>query len=122
MLYVFFQSSAIAYTALNASPCGKIISKQDSEIVRVQIKFYITGYISGYNKQLKLLDKSEMHGQWNDILVNAKWTHKKDGFFKIWINGKLAFHHKGRTQEKGERIEFHVGVYRSYIQRAPVCT
>ena len=58
-----------------------------------------------------------MYGKWNDILVNAKWTHKKDGFFKIWINGKLAYHHKGRTQEKGERIEFHVGVYRSFMSR-----
>ena len=74
-------------------------------------------YISGYNKQSKLLDKSEMYGKWNDILVNAKWTHKKDGFFKIWINGKLAYHHNGRTQEKGERIEFHVGVYRSFLSR-----
>ena len=58
-----------------------------------------------------------MRGKWNDILVNANWTHTKDGFFKIWINGKLAFHHKGMTQEKGERIEFHVGVYRSYISK-----
>ena len=74
-------------------------------------------YIIGYNKQSKLLDKSEMYGKWNDILVNAKWTHKKDGFFKIWINGKLAYYHKGRTQEKGERIEFHVGVYRSFMSR-----
>ena len=74
-------------------------------------------YIIGYNKQSKLLDKSEMYGKWNDILVNAKWTHKKDGFFKIWINGKLSYHHKGRTQEKGERIEFHVGVYRSFMSR-----
>ena len=76
-------------------------------------------YILGYNEQLKLIDESEMYGKWHDILVNAKWTHKKDGFFKIWINGKLTFHHKGRTQEKGERIEFHFGIYRSYMSRTP---
>ena len=74
-------------------------------------------YVGGNNVPKKLLDKSKMHGSWNDILVNAKWTHKKDGFFKIWINGKLVFHHKGMTQEKGEQIEFHVGVYRSFISR-----
>ena len=72
-------------------------------------------YILGYNEQSKLIDKSEMYGKWNDILVNAKWTHKNDGFFKIWINGKLAFHHNGRTQEKGEKIEFHFGIYRSLL-------
>ena len=67
----------------------------------------------------KLLDHSEMLGEWNDILVNAKWTHKKNGFFKIWINGKLAFHHKGMTQEKGENMEFHVGIYRSFLSKTP---
>ena len=49
---------------------------------------YITGY--NYNRQSKLLDSLEMYGKWNDILVNVKWTHKKDGFFKIWTNGKLC--------------------------------
>ncbi len=67
----------------------------------------------------KLLDHSETLGRWNDILVNAKWTHKENGFFKIWINGKPAFHHKGMTQEKGENIEFHVGIYRSFLSRTP---
>ena len=76
---------------------------------------YITGY--GYNRQSKILDSSEMYGKWNDILVNVKWTHEKDGFFKIWTNGKLAFHHKGKTQDKDELIEFHVGVYRSYLSK-----
>ena len=67
----------------------------------------------------KLLDHSETLGRWNDILVNAKWTHKKNGFFKIWINGKLALHYKGMTQEKGENMEFHIGIYRSYMSRTP---
>ncbi len=50
MLCVFFQSSAIAYTVLNAAPCGEIISKQDSQATKQQIEYYITGYISGYNR------------------------------------------------------------------------
>ena len=79
----------------------------------------IDGYVGGNNVPIKLLDKTEMHGKWNDILVNAKWTYKKDGFFKIWINGKLKYHWKGITQHKGERTEFHVGVYRSFIHRTP---
>ena len=76
---------------------------------------YITGY--SYNRQSKILDSSEMYGKWNDILVKVKWTHEEDGFFKIWTNGKLAFHHKGKTQDKDELIEFHIGVYRSYLSR-----
>ena len=76
---------------------------------------YITGY--NYNRQSKILDSSEMYGKWNDILVKVKWTHEEDGFFKIWTNGKLAFHHKGKTQDKDELIEFHIGVYRSYLSK-----
>ena len=71
MLYVFFQSSAIAYTALNASPCGKIISNQDSEIVREQMKFYITGYISGYNRSKNSIIAQGMKGNEYDSLVWA---------------------------------------------------
>ena len=77
----------------------------------------IDNYVGGNNVPIKLLDKTEMSGKWNDILVNAKWTYKKDGFFKIWINGDLKYHWKGITQHKGERTEYHIGVYRSFIHR-----
>ena len=75
--------------------------------------------IGGNNMPKKLLDKKEVLGTWNDILVNAKWTHNKDGFFKIWINGKLSYDYKGMTQIKGDRIEYHLGIYRSYLSRRP---
>ena len=38
-------------------------------------------YILGYNEQLKLIDKSEMYGKWNDILVNQKMDTQKRRFF-----------------------------------------
>ena len=53
------------------------------------------------------------------LIFNEKSVYLLVCFFKIWINGKLAFHHKGMTQEKGELIEFHVGIYRSFISRTP---
>ena len=79
----------------------------------------IDEYIWGQYYERKLIDHLDTLGEWNDILVNAKWTHKKNGFFKIWINGKLALHYKGMTQEKGENMEFHIGIYRSYMSRTP---
>ena len=75
--------------------------------------------IGGDNIPVKLLDKNEVLGTWNDILVNAKWTHNEDGFFKVWINGKLSYYYKGTTQIKGDRIEHHLGIYRSYLSRRP---
>ena len=73
--------------------------------------------IGGNNIPIKLLENNELLGKWNDILVNAKWTHEKDGFFKIWINGKLSYMHKGMTQMKGDLLEYHLGIYRSYLSR-----
>ena len=35
--------------------------------------------------------KDDMRDKWNDILVNMKWTHKDNGFFKIWINNTGFF-------------------------------
>ena len=37
-----------------------------------------------------ILEKKEMLGKWNNILLNVNWTHKENSFFRIWVNGKLA--------------------------------
>ena len=50
VLFIFQTSTNASYIALNASPCGEIISKQDSKSVKQQVEYYITGYITGYNR------------------------------------------------------------------------
>ena len=45
-----------------------------------------------------------MLGRWNDILINANWTDKKIGFFRIWVDGKLAFKYNGPTKSKGKKV------------------
>jgi len=67
----------------------------------------------------KILDQKDMLGKWNDILVNSKFTHKKDGFLKVWVNGKLSYEFKGRTHLEKDIIEQEIGIYRSYIHRRP---
>ena len=68
-------------------------------------------------KQQILLEKNDMHGNWNDILVNMNWTHKDDGFFKIWVNAKLSYHYKGPTKTKNDKPYFKFGVYRSHLSK-----
>ena len=84
---------------------GEIIAPADKKVTPRLVK--------------KLLEQNDMLGKWNDILVNAKWTHKDDGFFKIWINGKLTYEHRGKTLLKGDVIEYQLGIYRSFISRLP---
>ena len=64
--------------------------------------------------QTKLLTREQMLGKWNDILINARWTHKDEGFFKIWVNNNLAFDYKGPTKRKGKNY-FKFGIYRSKV-------
>ena len=63
-----------------------------------------------------LLSRKEVLGKWNDVLVNVKWSHKKDAFIKVWINGKIFYDYEGRTKAKGSKPYFKFGLYRSEMK------
>lgn len=80
----------------------------------------VDSYVGGNNNNPKLLiDQKDMLGKWTDVLVNAKWTNEEDGFFKVWVNGKLKAQHTGMTQEKIDDMLFHIGIYRSFLSKTP---
>ena len=64
---------------------------------------------AGYDTQL--LTREEAYGKWNDILLNVKWTHKDNGFMKIWVNDELKFDYIGPTKRKYD-VRFKFGIYR----------
>ena len=66
--------------------------------------------------QKNLLNNEEVLGKWFDVLINAKWTKKKDGFFKIWINNELKYDYVGPTKSKS-KVYQKFGVYRTGITR-----
>ena len=63
------------------------------------------------NTRKKILDSKKLFGQWNDFIFNAKWA-SKNGFFKMWVNGKLLYHFVGRTVVPGDGTMFKFGIYR----------
>jgi len=75
----------------------------------------ITDKDSDYHEQ-NLLKNDEVLGKWFDILINAKWSKKEDGFFKIWVNGQLKYDYKGPTKSKS-KVYQKFGVYRTGITR-----
>ena len=75
----------------------------------------ITDKDEDYN-QRNLLSNEEVLGKWFDVLINAKWTKKKDGFFKIWINDELKYDYVGPTKSKS-KVYQKFGVYRTGITR-----
>ena len=57
-----------------------------------------------------------MPGNWLDVLINVKWSKKKDGFFKVWVNDELKYDYEGPTKtEKYVYQKF--GIYRTGISR-----
>jgi len=61
-----------------------------------------------------LISKEDFVGKWHDILINANWSKKDDGFFKVWVNDKLKYDYKGPTMS-GTDVYHKFGIYRSYI-------
>ncbi|MDC0423917.1 polysaccharide lyase [Candidatus Pelagibacter sp.] len=61
----------------------------------------------------KIINTNKLFGQWNDFVVNANWTSNiKDGFFKLWVNGRLVYHFVGRTVAPNDQITMQFGIYR----------
>jgi len=53
----------------------------------------------------KLIDINDLKGKWHDIVINAHWTPKDEGFIKIWVNGELKLDYKGKTITAIKRID-----------------
>jgi hypothetical protein len=61
----------------------------------------------------KIINSEKLFGQWNDFIVNVNWTSNvKEGFFKLWVNGQLAYHYIGRTVAPDDQITVQFGIYR----------
>ena len=78
--------------------------------------YWIENYVPEYTVgSTQIFSKEELLGKWNDILVNVNWTHKDDGYFKLWANNKLVLDFKGATKSKGVKTYFKFGIYRSKV-------
>ena len=65
------------------------------------------------NRRIKILDSENLYGKWNDFIFNANWTNnKKKGYFKLWVNGKLVYHFKGKTIGSNDAAIHQLGIYR----------
>jgi hypothetical protein len=70
-------------------------------------------------KPFLLIAEKDLRGRWHDLMLSALWSTGKDGFFKIWVDGKLKFTHHGPTLKHTEPVLFKYGIYRSFLSRFP---
>ena len=78
--------------------------------------YFLDNHIGGSQYYAKLLDETELLGKWNKIEINAKWSDESDGFFKVWVNGKLKSDFVGQTAS-APSLYFKYGLYRSFVSR-----
>jgi len=71
------------------------------------------------NNKQELINKNDLFGKWQDIVFNAKWSSKQNGFLKMWINGKLAYHYIGSNLTPREKEGFQFGIYRGTTNYSP---
>ena len=70
-----------------------------------------------YGEQnINLLRAQDFVGRWNDIVVHIRWTKKKNGWVKVWVNGEEKVEYVGKTIAC-RQVYFKYGVYRSFISR-----
>ena len=84
--------------------------------------YHVDNQTIGYTlHQNQILTDEDMRGRWTDILVHAHWTHKSDGFFRVYVNGSVdpSYVWSGKTKNKGKRVYFKLGIYRSFVSRRP---
>ncbi len=72
-------------------------------------------YDDSYTGPTELLKQEQMVGHWTDVVVNVNMTHKDDGWFKVWVNGKLVYEYHGATKVKAGKSDFQFGIYQSFI-------
>ena len=75
----------------------------------------------GTLEKREILTDEEVRGRWSDILVHARWTHRDNGYFRVYVNGETTPRYAwfGPTRKKGKRVYFKLGIYRSFMSRRP---
>lgn len=84
--------------------------------------YYIANKTIGSDlENIRLLTDGQMRGRWNDILIHARWTSERDGFFRVYVNGESKPQHSwtGPTKKAGRQVFFKFGIYRSFMSRRP---
>ena len=71
-------------------------------------------------KEMHILSKTKVKGQWNDFVVNMDFDESnKNNKVKIWANDDLVVDYVGKTHNnKSKKVYMKVGIYKSHLDRA----
>lgn len=79
--------------------------------------YYLDDQVHGSTrKYYKLIDESDLRGNWHKIEVQVMWAKNKKGYFRVWVNGVQKVDYSGQTMD-AQKVYFKYGVYRSFLSR-----
>ena len=67
-------------------------------------------------ERIELIPADELRGRWHRIEFHAKWSTRKDGLIRLYLNGDLKVERTGPNMTD-DKVYFKYGVYRSFISR-----
>ena len=60
-----------------------------------------------------IIPHDEFYDRWYDMVVQAHWSSKEDGFFRMWVNGVMVMDRNGANYyHDAELMIFKYGIYR----------
>ncbi|WP_188569240.1 polysaccharide lyase [Undibacterium terreum] len=73
--------------------------------------------------EIELLSQADFAGKWHDVVVEAMWSTRGNGYFHVWVDDVLKHKHIGPTMSKDNvSVYFKYGVYRPSTPKLPVTT
>lgn len=78
----------------------------------LQVKSRVDTNNGTFGKDVRtIIPEKELRGKWHDIRVEAYWRNKSDGYFRVFVDGNLAYDYKGRTTV-ANKVFYKLGLYR----------
>lgn len=111
----------------NKKSLGPIVMLRDQGLDRLVVELHGTEYadyycpgctsvISGNRAIIKI---SDMKGKWTHFKVHFRYTDKKDGFWKFYVNDELKYHVAGKTKGliAADMLYLKAGLYQTGTER-----
>lgn len=79
--------------------------------------YYLDDQVFGTTREYhKLIDESDLRGQWHNIELQVLWATDGSGYFRVWVDGVQKVDYSGQTMD-AEKVYFKYGIYRSFMSR-----
>ena len=105
------------FKPIGCRPIYQVLESKIGFISKGELSLYLSRHdLYSDAKQFQILTDNYI-GKWTDFVAHVKWSHSKNGLFKVWVNGKQKVDYIGKTMRCHKGVYFKYGVYRTFVSR-----